>query len=565
MTERSVPSFLPSDLDRRQALKIALGASAFGVLAACGSSSGGSAAGGPASGGTSSQPAVKHSNASISSVTWGVGTGTIIGLDIASAFDGHAMYVQRCGLEGLLAATNTLGLGPLLATSWKYEPASLKYVFQIRPGVKFWDGSTMTVDDVVFSLTRHIDPKVGSQIGAYFANVDSFVKTGASELTIKLKHPDPDVANSLVFAPILSRKFVQKIGSGLGSPGSGLRIMGTGPYQITSFPSSTSCTLERFEGYWDTKPAVQKCSFTCIADAQTLLLAAQSGQIDGTFDVPVQNASNWQKVTSLRTYAAPGMSMFYLSFDVSKPPWNDLHARKAVAYAANTAGYVRAFVGGNGTPASCVVPPQQWGPVLPQAQVAKLYATLPKYPYSIAAAKKELAQSATPHGFTTNKLLIPNSLPALVNAAESLSLTLKQIGIILPVEQVGESQWLANLYAHKDAIGIVASEFGPDYADPADYINLLYPSANAVKNNFNTANFKDPQVDKLLTAASSAAADADRAKYLFEVLKISAEQLPYLALWWQDDIMAVQSKYVYENFTGLYYNQNWLSRIFTAS
>jgi peptide/nickel transport system substrate-binding protein len=560
MTERSAPSFLLSDLDRRQALRVALGASALGVLAACGSSSGGSA-----SGGNSSQPAVKHSNANISSVTWGVGTGTIIGLDIASAFDGHAMYVQRCGLEGLLAATDSLGLGPLLAASWKYDPAHLTYVFQIRPGVKFWDGTTMTVDDVVFSLTRHIDPKVSSQIGAYFANVGSFNKTGPSELTIKLKRPDPDVANSLVFAPILSRKFVEKIGSGLGSPGKGLRIMGTGPYRLTSFPSSTSCTVDRFEGYWGTKPAVQKCSFSCIADAQTLLLAAQSGQIDGTFDVPPQNASNWKKVTSLRPYSAPGMSMFYLSFDVSRPPWNDLHARKAVAYAANTAGYVRAFVGGNGTPASCVVPPQQWGPVLPQDQVAKLYAALPKYPYSVAAAKKELAQSATPHGFTANKLLIPNSLPALVNAAESLSLTLKQIGIILPVQQVGESQWLANLYAHKPAIGIVASEFGPDYADPADYINLLYPSANAAKNNFNTANFKNPQVDKLLQQASSSAANADRAKYLFEVLKISQEQLPYLALWWQDDIMAVQSKYVYENFTGLYYNQNWLSRIFTAS
>src|ERR1700722_4444994 len=562
MTARDVPLFLPN-LDRRQALRLGLSAGALalpGVLAACGSSSGGS----PAAG-SSSQAAVKHSNASIPSLTWGIGTGTIIGLDIATAFDGHAMYVQRCGLEGLLQATDSLGLAPLLASSWTYDPAGLKYVFQIRPGVKFWDGTTMTADDVVFSLTRHIDPKVSSQIGAYLANVDSFVKTGANEVTIKLKRPDPDVQNTLVFAPILSKAFVEKIGSGLGSPGTGLRIMGTGPYQITSFPSSTSCTVERFEGYWGVKPAVQKCSFTCISDPQSLLLAAQSGQIAGTFDVPVQNAANWEKVSTLRTYSAPGMLMFYLSFDVSKPPWNDLHVRKAVAYAANTEGYIKAFVGGNGTPASCVVPPQQWGPVLPQAQVATLYKTLPTYPYSVAKAKKELAQSAFPHGFTANKLLIPNSLPSLVNAMESLSLTLKQIGITLPVEQVGENQWLANLYAHSDTIGIVGSEFGPDYADPADYINILYPSVNAVKNNFNTANFKDPQVDKLLQQASSSGSNAARGQYLFEVLKISQEQLPYLALWWQNDLMAIQKTYVYQAFTGLYYNQNWLSRIFNAS
>src|ERR1700733_9332348 len=234
MTARNVPSFLSPDLDRRQAVRLVVGAAALtlpGAIAACGSSGGGSPAGG-----SSSQPAVKHSYANIRALTWGIGTGTIIGLDIATAFDGHAMYVERGAREGLLAATNALGLAPLLASSWTYDPANLKYVFQIRSGVKFWDGTTMTIDDVVFSLTRHIDKKVGSQIGAYFANVAAFTKTGPAELTIRLKRPDPDVANSLVFAPILSKAFVAKIGSGLGSPGSGARVMGTGPYQITGVP-----------------------------------------------------------------------------------------------------------------------------------------------------------------------------------------------------------------------------------------------------------------------------------------------------------------------------------------
>jgi peptide/nickel transport system substrate-binding protein len=558
MTARDAPSFLSPGFDRRTALKLGLGTAALalpGLLAACGSSS-------PSSSG---QSGTKHSTASIPSLTWGIGSDTIVGLDIATAFEGHSMDVQRCGLEGLLAATDQLGLAPLLATSYKYDPANLNYVFQIRQGVKFWDGTPMTIDDVVFSLNRHIDPKVSSQIGAYFGNVDSFIKTGASELTIKLKRPDPDVANSLVFAPILAKAFVEKIGSKLGSPGSGLRIMGTGPYEISAFPSSTSATVERFEGYWGTKPAVQKCTFTCIPNAQTLQLAAQSGQIDGTFDVQVQQADDWKKISTLRTYSAPGMLMFYLSFDVSRPPWNDIHLRKAVAYATNSAGYVKAFLGGNGTPASCVVPPQQWGPVLPQDQVSKLYATLPSYPYSVANAKKELAQSAYPNGFTANTLLIPSSAPAYVNAMESLSLTLKQIGINLPVQQVATNAWLANLYKHSDSIGIVGSEFGPDYADPADYINILYPSANAVKNNFNTANFKDPTVDKLLQQATSSASNAERAKYLFQVLKISQEQLPYLALWWQNDVMAIQTKYVYDNFNGLYYNEAWLTKIFNAS
>jgi peptide/nickel transport system substrate-binding protein len=549
-------------LDRRQLLRgLGIGSAALafpGVLAACGSS------GGSASPGTSGSAPAKLSNKDIPSLSWALSASTIVGLDIASAFEANAQMVQINGLEGLLAVSDQLTLAPLLATSWNYDAAGLKYTFQIRPGVKFWDGTDMTADDVVFSLTRHIDPKVSSQIGSYFENVDSYVKTGANEVTCKLKRPDPLVANALVFAPILSEAFVKKIGSGLGSPGAGLRIMGTGPYQITSFPNSTSATLDRFDGYWGTKPKVKTCAFSCIADTQTLQLAVQSGQTGGTFGVPVQDAADYQKISTIRTYSTPGMYICALSFDVSAPPFNDLHVRKAIAYACDREGYVRAFLDGNGTPADCVVPPQQWGSVLPQSQVATLYKKLPSYPFSLADAKKELAQSAYPHGFTTNNVLIPNNSPAVVKAFESLSTTVKQIGINMPIQQVPTNDWLANLYGHKK-LGLVCLLFVPDYADPADYMNTIYPSANAVKNNFNLANFKDPQVDKLLQAANSAGSNAQRAQDLSQVLTISQEQLPYFGLFWQNDVMAIQNSYVYQGFTGLYYNQNWLNRIYSAT
>ena len=554
-------------LDRRQLLRsLGLGGAALavpGLLAACGSSGGSGGSSSSPGGSTSSAPG-NTSNADIPSLQWALNTSTIVGLDIATAFESNSQCVAVCGMEGLLGVSNELTLVPLLATSWKYDRPNLKYVFQVRPGVKFWDGTPMTMDDVVYSLTRHIDPKVSSQIAGYFANVASFEKTGASEVTVKLKHPDPLVANALVFAPILSKAFAEKIGKALGSPGSGLRIMGTGPYKISSFPSSTAATVERFDGYWGAKPRVQSCTFSCISDIQTLQLALQSGQAAGTLTVPVQNAADYQKMSGVQTYSASGMAICALTFDVSTPPFDDLHVRKAIAYACDREGYVRAFLGGNGTPADCVVPPAQWGSVLPQPQVASMYAKLPSYPFSIENAKKELAQSAHPNGFTTNKILVPNSQPAVLKALESLSTTVKQLGITMPISQVPSNDWLANIYAHKD-LGIVCLLFLPDYADPADYMNLIYPSANAVKNNFNLANYKNPKVDKLIQDANSASSNAERAQDLSQVLTISQQDLPYYGLFWQNDVMAIQNKYVYKGFTGLYFNQNWLSRIYTAS
>jgi peptide/nickel transport system substrate-binding protein len=554
-------------LDRRQLLRsLGLGGAALavpGLLAACGSSGGSGGSSSSPGGSTSSAPG-NTSDADIPSLQWALNTSTIVGLDIATAFESNSQCVAVCGMEGLLGVSDKLTLVPLLATSWKYDRPNLKYVFQLRQGVKFWDGTPMTADDVAFSLGRHIDPKVSSQIAGYFANVASFEKTGASEVTVKLKHPDPLVANALVFAPILSKAFVQKIGKALGSPGSGLRIMATGPYKISSFPSSTAATVERFDGYWGAKPRVQSCTFSCISDIQTLQLALQSGQAAGTLTVPVQDAADYQKMSGVQTYSASGMAICALTFDVSTPPFDDLHVRKAIAYACDREGYVRAFLGGNGTPAACVVPPEQWGSVLPQPQVASMYAKLPSYPFSIENAKKELAQSAHPNGFTTNKILVPNSQPAVLKALESLSTTVKQLGITMPISQVPSNDWLANIYAHKD-LGIVCLLFLPDYADPADYMNLIYPSANAVKNNFNLANYKNPKVDKLIQDANSASSNAERAQDLSQVLTISQQDLPYYGLFWQNDVMAIQNKYVYKGFTGLYFNQNWLSRIYTAS
>ncbi len=159
---------------------------------------------------------------------------------------------------------------------------------------------------------------------------------------------------------------------------------------------------------------------------------------------------------------------------------------------------------------------------------------------------------------------MPNNSPAVVKMLESLSTTVKQLGINMPIQQVPTNDWLANLYAHKN-LGLICLLFVPDYADPADYMNLIYPSANAVKNNFNLANFKNPEVDKLVQQANSAASNAQRAQALWQVLTISQQQLPYYCLTWQNDVMAIQDSYSYQGFTGLYYNQPWLTRIYSAS
>ena len=110
-------------------------------------------------------------------------------LDYAYAFDYPPNQILANVCESLLRWNPDLSITPALAE--KYEnPTPTTWVYTIRQGVTFHDGSTLDADDVVASLQRHLDPDVGSYWAGVYANVQSIDKTGDYEVTVTLKKPD---------------------------------------------------------------------------------------------------------------------------------------------------------------------------------------------------------------------------------------------------------------------------------------------------------------------------------------------------------------------------------------
>lgn len=548
-------------ITRRDVLRRAAAGGALlalpGLLAACGgkSSDGGGA--------TRVATTVDHgvgaagTDAPIDSVTWGLGTPPPT-LDIATGYVTYGTMVMTLGLEGLLTIGDDLKLQPLLAESWS-QPDPLHYVYRLRSGVVFWDGTPLKAEDVAWSMQRHVDPKVGSQIGIFYANVKSVRATGEREITVTMKRPDPLFQYVPTFSFVTPKALGKRLGSKLGAPGKQVNTMGTGPYRITSFTGDTQITLERNDRYWGEKQRVAKAALKYIEDPQASQLAMRAGEIDGFFEFPPLQAKNWDRIRSAKTAYVPGLNVVYLSFDLSAAPWNDLHVRRAVAHAADRAGYVKAFLAGHGRVANAIPAPEAWAQLASPEEVKRIYAAIPDYPFDVAAAKKELARSAHPDGFEA-EIKVPSNAPSVSRALVSLSEVLKPIGITLRVKEVPQNTWVAALYAHKD-LGLNYMTLSPDYVDPANFPQGIYPSSAAAPNSFNTANFKDPAVDRLIEAQGKTTDKAARTKALAEVLRISGEKLPYLPLWWQDTSIAVSDKFVYEGFTPYYYNQNWLGKL----
>jgi peptide/nickel transport system substrate-binding protein len=237
-------------------------------------------------------------------------------------------------------------------------------------------------------------------------------------------------------------------------------------------------------------------------------------------------------------------------------PWNDVHVRRAIAHSIDKAGLVRAVLRGYGQAAPTLPPPEQWGDMLPQRQVAAFYRTLPKYPFSLARARAELRQSKFPNGFKAT-LPYPDSAQTNGKAALALSQQLKKIGIDLTVKEVPTDKWFADLYNHPSPMGPLIIEWGVDYPDAADALHFIYDSKAAVKNNFNTANYKSAQMDRHLAAQQNSVNPRVRAAAIKRALRLAATDLPYIPIWYQDVAMAVSTDLNYRGFGTWYLYQPW--------
>lgn len=497
----------------------------------------------------------------IESLTWIVTS--LVHLDMAKAGDPGSKAAQSLVNDSLLTLDDDLQMVGSLAESWE-EIDPTTYVYKVRSGVKFSDGTDMTADDVVFSFVRHQDPELGSTYSPAFVDVVSVEATADDEVTVKLSRPAAFWQYVPSYAPIVSRAFVERLGSDFGTPGTDTTL-GTGPYVVTNFAGDESVTLTRNEDYWGAKPAVKELSLELISNPQTGQLAMRSGDADGMFFISVTEAGDWEQIQGLTVTSAPGLAPAYFAWDMNEAPWSDIHVRRAIAYALDRTGLVEGLLEGYAQPANSLVPRDQWeGLALPEGRVEEIYGSLMSYDFDLDKAREELAQSAFPDGFSAT-LKYGDAKPELGQAALNLRETLAEIGVDLTVEEVPLQQEIADVVGHTN-IGFRILSFTPELLDPADYPSYMLPSEYARPNSFNISNYTNARVDELLQQQGVITDVEERASMLAEVMMIISEELPYLPLWWEDIAMPIRDEYTYSGLHPLFFKKGiWVANVARAA
>jgi peptide/nickel transport system substrate-binding protein len=469
----------------------------------------------------------------------------------------QANTVHSLGYEGLMVLGPEGALHPQLAASWS-QPDALTHVYKIRRNVKFWDGSPLTPDDVVYSLRRIMDPKTASGWAFFYAQVQSVEASGPDEVTIKLKAPDPlfRFVPAMAGARVISRKMGEARGADYGTTAEA--TMGTGPYRFTAFAHDQSVTAQRNPSYWGAAPAYNRVEVKFIVDQSTAQLAMRSGQIDGMFYVSLDQVNAWQSAGQAGVVSAPGLYVVYFGFDTQVAPWNDLHVRRACAHAVDRAGLVHSVLNGRGQPASALAMPQQWVGILTGSQVQDLYTEVDRYHFDLGAAKRELSESSVPNGFSAT-LVYPDAVKALGLAALNLSQNLGKIGVMLDVREIPFLQWKSLTAQHRGGVNVFF--WSATTTDAAEQLQLFLDSRFAVANSFNYANYKNARVDQLLELQRRSQDPKVRAQVLGDILRAAAGDVPYLPVWYQDIAFAVRPAYRFVGPSAWFKWQDWADRV----
>jgi peptide/nickel transport system substrate-binding protein len=462
--------------------------------------------------------------------------------------------------EGALAFGDDLSLQPALAEDWEaVDPTT--YVFTLRDGVTFHDGSPLTADDVAFSIEWNMDPDNQSQLAAFFGSVDTVEATAEDEVTVTLTRPDAQFAYSMAHMSgfVMQRAQLESAGEDFGTPE--VLPLGTGPYRLVEFVPDDHVTLERYDDYWGDPGLAERIVIRAIPDSQTRLLAMQSGDIDGTFDVPISEVEQWQGLEGVSVITAPSNGVYQLILDYESPPFDDIHVRRAIAYAVDREGIVQGVLNGNGAAALAINPPGIWGGVLDEQAVTDFYGTVETYTFDLDAAQQELAQSSVPDGFEFS-VPVPNNDPVAINSFLAVSETLGQIGITMDVRQVDPGEWLDVYFAHEEGLGAQFMAYFPDYADPANYPYLFYHSANAAPNGLNGSNYVNEEVDALIDESLQSTDTAARAEALQQVIAQAQEDVATVPIHWPDSAMAIRDDLRLDGYNAFWYNVPWAIRGF---
>lgn len=454
-------------------------------------------------------------------------------VDPAHALDYTENEVVANMCDTLVRMTPSFTYEPGLATYSSPNPTT--WIYRIHPGVRFWDGTPVTASQVVYSLRRNLNPKVGSYWSDYFQNVKSITATGPLEVTVKLTRPD-EVFNqgmALAAGAITEEKFDQVHGSNVGTPGVG--VMCSGPYKFVSWSPGNNIILVRNKDYWDprihAKAAKIAFSFIGTDSAQTNALLGDS--VQGMYETPI-SGTNSLTSSGGKLYLGKSLTQYMIQC-ITHPgrpgdPINNRYVRQALSLAINRAAVAKTiFNGVAAPPASRALFAAAGAYSYGQSVFEAAAKTLPSLAQNIAEAKKLVAKAGSPK--TPIVVSYANDGPSYnVQFAEYLRSAAQAVGLRIKLNPMTTAAFNNLGFDQKldQTTDLALSIWFNELPDPVQWYRLFTPSASGSLSIFNYGHYQNSTVTDAIRAASEATDPIVRAQDVVKAQRQIMTDLPWI-------------------------------------
>jgi peptide/nickel transport system substrate-binding protein len=248
--------------------------------------------------------------------------------------DGGALALS--GIPGeYLTFTNPRGqVVPWLATSWKPNRNATEWVFQLRRGVKFHNGQTMTSRDVVASMKQYVGAKESNAGLSPYFDAAGVSAVGQYAVRFRLKSPIgvlPYLLSQTTYQAIIQRA------SDAAKPGTWVKsgMIGTGAFKLRRLVEKRSADLVRHDAYWGGRPPLDGVRVTYFTGSAPLVLALRGGQIDLAMQLSPQEAQPFKNNSRFKTYSVPTSTHRQLCMRTDEGPLRDPRVRRAIALCAD--------------------------------------------------------------------------------------------------------------------------------------------------------------------------------------------------------------------------------------
>src|SRR3990172_5693439 len=299
-------------------------------------------------------------------------------------FLNSSFHVQYAMFDPLARVNEEGKLTPYLATSWKWESPT-SWVFELRKGVKWHDGAPFTSKDVVFSISRILDPATRSIWGRIYSFVERAESIDDYTVRIRTKVPSVAVPQDFGRMAMLPKDQFERIGKDAFFQ----KPVGTGPFKFVRQVRGEEIVMEANLNYWGGPPKVRTLVFKQVTDEATRVAELLAGTADIVDGIPPADAARVNASGRATVTFAPTVRRILLEFAVlTTPELKDRRVRVAVAHAINGRAINLAIYGGQAGRQTGYLDRFSWG----------YNQSLKPYIYDPAKSKRLLAEAGFPNG-----------------------------------------------------------------------------------------------------------------------------------------------------------------------